>query len=58
MRAQMQQDLVERVKGYADLPRGADNPDYAFYQHLLQVMRDKKPLSNVATCPPRSPKPM
>jgi hypothetical protein len=58
MREQRQREFDERVKGYADLPRNADDPNYAFYQKLLQIMRDKKPLANAASCPPRTRKPM
>ena len=46
--------LAER-KG---LLRDPNDPDYAFYQRLLAIMREKQPLSNAETCPPRSFKPM
>jgi hypothetical protein len=40
------------------LPRTAGHPCYDFYQDLLARIRAACPLSNAATCPPRSPKPM
>jgi hypothetical protein len=39
-------------------PRDLSDPNYAFYQQLLAIMRAKHPLTNAATCPRRSPKPM
>jgi hypothetical protein len=35
------------------LRREMDNPDYAHYQQLLKRMREKQPLSNADSCPPR-----
>ena len=35
-----------------------EGADFAFYQELLERMRAKVPLSNAATCPVRSDKPM
>lgn len=40
------------------LSRAPGNPGYDFYCGLLERIRRVKPLSNAATCPPRSPKPM
>lgn len=40
------------------LPRTAGNPSFDFYQSLLGRIRAVSPLTNAATCPPRSPKPM
>lgn len=58
LRAQRQEELDKKVAEYSRLPRDAANPDYAFYQKLLRIMRAKKPLANADSCPPRSPKPM
>lgn len=49
---------LERSRRAASLPRSDGNPDYAHYQNLLRRMREKKPLSNVRTCPPRNFLPM
>lgn len=40
------------------LPRTAGDPCFDFYQELLARIRAACPLTNAATCPPRSPKPM
>lgn len=40
------------------LTRTAGDPAFDFYQSLLRRIRTACPLSNAATCPPRSPKPM
>jgi hypothetical protein len=40
------------------LPRTPGNPCFDFYQDLLGRIRAACPLTNAATCPPRSPKPM
>ncbi len=40
------------------LPRTPGHPAFDFYQDLLARIRGTAPLSNAATCPPRSPKPM
>lgn len=40
------------------LPRTAGDPGFDFYQSLLGRIRAVYPLTNAATCPPRSPKPM
>lgn len=57
-RAQRQIEHDENLVKSAALPRDENDADYAFYQQLLAIMRDKQPLSNAQTCPPRSPKPM
>jgi hypothetical protein len=58
-RKEVQQAWLERTEGYRKtLQRDLANPDYAFYQRLLTVMREKHPLQNANTCPPRSPLPM
>ena len=40
------------------LPRWPGDPGFDFYQDLLARIRRTCPLTNAATCPPRSPKPM
>jgi hypothetical protein len=40
------------------LPRTPGDPCFDFYQDLLARIRAACPLTNAATCPPRSPKPM
>lgn len=40
------------------LPRTPGHPTYDFYQDLLARIRAVAPLTNLATCPPRSGKPM
>lgn len=40
------------------LPRTPGHPAFDFYQELLSRIRRVKPLTNAATCGPRSPKPM
>jgi hypothetical protein len=40
------------------LPRTPGDPGFDFYQGLLARIRAVYPLTNAATCPPRSPKPM
>ena len=57
-RKRLQAEMDKRRAEHAKLPRADSNPDYAFYQKLLQIMRDKQPLSNASTCPERSPMPM
>lgn len=42
----------------SSLPRTPGSPAYDFYQSLLTRIRAFHPLSNAATCPPRSGKPM
>ena len=58
LRDEKQIEHDKHVAEYADLPREESDPNYAFYLKLLQIMRDKKPLENAGSCPPRSPKPM
>ena len=57
-RQRYQASADARLAERKDLPRDPNNPDYAFYQRLLAIMREKQPLSNAETCPPRSFKPM
>lgn len=57
IRHEKQEALFRRLETLQDLPRTLDNPSYAFYQHLLGKMREKLPLTNALTCPPRSPRP-
>jgi hypothetical protein len=40
------------------LPRTPGHAPFEFYQSLLARIRAVYPLTNAATCPPRSPKPM
>jgi hypothetical protein len=56
-RARIQREHDERV-ATTQAERDPANPAHAHYQHLLQVMREKQPLSNAASCPVRSPLPM
>jgi|GEM_PF-548304 len=49
-----EQQARDRAEILLLLPRDQGNTDYAFYQGLLEVMRERKPLSNANTCPPRS----
>ena len=49
---------TEKQQKLAATPRDLSDPSYQFYQKLLQIMRDKQPLTNSQTCPPRSYKPM
>jgi hypothetical protein len=56
-RARIQREHDERI-ATIQLEHDTSDPSYAHYQHLLQVMREKQPLSNAQTCPPRSPLPM
>ncbi len=42
----------------AEMASKAPDDDYRFVQELLARMRKVKPLTNVATCPPRTPLPM
>ena len=57
-RQKYQQSADTRLAENAKCPRDLSDTNYAFYQHLLAIMREKQPLSNAATCPPRSFKPM
>jgi hypothetical protein len=56
-RARIQREHDERIAA-TQRERDTSDPSYAHYQHLLQVMREKQPLSNAETCPLRSPLPM
>ena len=57
-RQRLQEAATQRQAERRLIRRDPENPDYAFYQKLLAIMRDKQPLSNASTCPPRSFKPM
>jgi hypothetical protein len=57
-RQKQQQSADARLAERKMLPRDLNDPHYAFYQRLLAIMREKQPLSNADTCPPRSFKPM
>jgi hypothetical protein len=48
----------EKVALESATPHDENDAGYLFYQKLLTIMRDKKPLLNADTCPPRSPRPM
>lgn len=41
-----------------DLPRTPGNPQFDFYNSLIERIRRTKPLANAANCPPRTRKPM
>ncbi len=58
MRQEAQQNHHENLREWAKLPRNAANPDYAKYQELLAIMREKQPLFNEKSCPTRDPLPM
>jgi hypothetical protein len=58
VRQRRQEDHLRHLADCAGLPRDLRDPNYAFYQQLLAIMRAKHPLANAATCPRRSPKPM
>ena len=55
LRAECQAKSIQNAIARANQPRDAN---YAFVQDLLARMRRIKPLTNAATCPPRSPLPM
>ncbi len=57
-RQRRQEDHLRHLEACKQLPRDPRDPGYALYQRLLAIMREKQPLSNAQTCPPRSPKPM
>jgi hypothetical protein len=57
-RASCQAAADAKTEACRELPRDDSNPDYLRYQRFLQIMRDKKPLSNAQACPPRSTQPM
>jgi len=53
-----QEQRLHQMQLDAALPRDMSDPNYAFYQRLLAIMRAKHPLTNADSCPPRSPLPM
>jgi hypothetical protein len=55
IRAEYQRNVEARIEG---LGKAEEEPGYLEYQGLLARMREKLPLSNAGTCPPRSMKPM
>ncbi|HEU5099825.1 MAG TPA: hypothetical protein VFU22_12430 [Roseiflexaceae bacterium] len=57
-RQRRQEEHNRQRERNAARPRDPSDPDYAFYQRLLAIMREKHPLTNADTCPPRSPLPM
>ena len=58
IRREAQENHSGNLEMWQDLPREADNPDFAKYQELLAVMREKLPLSNAQSCEKRAPLPM
>ena len=58
MRRESQQKHHENLRKWAELPRDLSNPNYAKYQELLNIMRERQPLLNAETCAPRDPLPM
>jgi hypothetical protein len=58
IRQQRQDEHLARVAAYAAAPPAADDPNRALYERLIARMRARHPLTNAATCPPRSPLPM
>ena len=58
LRHEVQQKHFENISTWSQLPRDLSSPSYAKYQQLLEIMREKQPLSNAATCGPRDPLPM
>ncbi len=57
-RQRQQAERLRQMQIDAELPRDMSDPNYAFYQRLLAIMRKKHPLTNADSCPPRSPLPM
>ena len=58
-RTRRQQLFLDHVADLQrSLVRNASNPDWTHYQQLLARIRRQQPLTNAATCPPRSPLPM
>jgi len=57
-RRRVQQDADDRLARLEATPVDTTDPAYVEYQALLQIMRERQPLSNAAACPPRSFKPM
>jgi hypothetical protein len=58
IRQEAQENHLRNIEEWRDLPADGSNPDYAKYVELLQIMREKQPLSNAQTCSPRDPLPM
>jgi hypothetical protein len=58
LRKAAQENHLQNLAEWAQLPSDTSNPHYAKYLELLDIMRKKQPLSNVTTCPPRDPLPM
>jgi hypothetical protein len=54
----IQQAHNDYIRGLQQNPPALEDASFQLYQNLLQRMREKQPLSNAATCPPRSPLPM
>jgi hypothetical protein len=46
---------IERVRAQRHVHT---NPGWTRYEKLLAIMREKQPLSNAQSCPPRDPLPM
>jgi hypothetical protein len=57
-RDRYQQVADTRLAALQATPLDTSAPQYVYYQRLLQILRDKQPLTNANTCPPRSFKPM
>jgi hypothetical protein len=58
IRQQRQDEQQARVAAYIAAPPTAGDPNRALYERLIARMRARHPLTNAATCPPRSPLPM
>jgi hypothetical protein len=58
VRAQRQAEHLARAEAWRAAPHPADDPNVLLYNRLIERMRAKQPLTNAATCPPRSPLPM
>lgn len=56
VRQAQQAEADARAEREREIPR--EGPAYELYESLVRRMRDKLPLTNAATCPPRSAKPM
>jgi hypothetical protein len=57
-RQRRQEQHLREIAEAKRLLRDTSDPNFACYQRLLAIMREKHPLTNAATCPRRSPKPM
>jgi hypothetical protein len=57
-RLRRQEERLRQMQLDSAQPRDMSDPNYAFYQRLLAIMRAKHPLTNADSCPPRSPLPM